>query len=52
MMSFIVRKCKMLMSFITESSELQSVTNEMLTSTWSETEYHLDVCCATNGAAY
>jgi len=26
------------------------VTNKMLSITWRETEYHLDVCCATNGA--
>jgi hypothetical protein len=40
------------MSFITESPELQSVTNEMFACTWLETEYRLDVCCATNGAPY
>jgi len=40
------------MSCMTESSELQSVTNVMLASTWLETEYHLDVCGATNGAPY
>jgi hypothetical protein len=27
-----------------------SVTNEMLVQTWTETQYHLDVCNATNGA--
>jgi len=26
------------------------VTNEMLANTWQETEYHLNVCCVTNGA--
>jgi len=26
------------------------VTNVILACTWLETEYHLDVCCATNGA--
>jgi len=33
-----------------QSSELQSVTNEMLVNTWQETDYGLDMCCATNGA--
>jgi hypothetical protein len=28
----------------------QSITNEMLVSTWRETEYRLDVCRDTNGA--
>jgi hypothetical protein len=28
----------------------ESVTNEMLSSTWRETEYHCDVCRATSGA--
>jgi len=28
----------------------ECVTNEMLTSTWQETEYDLDVCHATNSA--
>jgi hypothetical protein len=33
-----------------ESSQLQSATNEILANTWQETECHLDVCHATNGA--
>jgi hypothetical protein len=44
---FIAKMCKMRMSHLTESSELQAATNEMLASTWREN--HLDVCCATVG---
>jgi hypothetical protein len=28
----------------------ECVTSEVVANTWQETEYHLDVCCATNGA--
>jgi len=35
---------------MTELSELQSVTSEVLASKWQETDCSLDVCCATNGA--
>jgi len=38
------------MSCLTESTELQCITNEMFVITWRDTEYHLDVCRATNGA--
>jgi hypothetical protein len=45
------RKCKIWMSCVTELSELQSVLPMKCVpvSTWWETEYHLDVCCATEG---
>jgi hypothetical protein len=38
------------MSWMTELAELQSTTNEMLASTWWETEYCLDVCQTTSSA--
>jgi len=44
---FIVKKCKMLYRIITAA---ECLTNEMLVSTWRETEYRLDVYCATLGA--